>query len=602
VLVRSWAPLFALCSIASSCASERVTAPRRDQLPAPVVDIGELDLPELALVVSGFEGHRDIRVARARFEKAVQTIVEDASLAPDPETRARTLLALLHRRLLTSYDARATTLAELLDKGKFNCLSASIIYNLLAERLGLGTAGQLLPTHARSIVRIPKGDGEASIVVETTSPRGFDPSPATQAAILAQVAAPPDRTRRSLVADEGVVVSTMVLIGAMYVNRASIAQESGDLAQAEALFRRAESMPIDELMRNVLRDHRAALLSQLAADDISSGDPLRLARAYRTTFAAVALHPGDPEIRQVAQQNLRAAAERVIARAADRRDEARIDAVVEETATLGLEPHVLAGLHAFALSELARLHVARGDYDRALSAIDRALSERLSAQDNALRGTLEQNLYAALRFAAMTEAKVGNVARGLDLISRLEAVHGLSGEQRREVAQDKLNVWLLAAQQRFETGDHRGAAAIYREAARHFPGDHTIAHNLVAALERVAAPDVGAGRCEAAEELLSEIARIDPSSDYPDHARMRCMVASANERLKAGDLARAAQLLRAAHDRRPKDSIIARNLALVLVRWARSLPCEEARERIVEARALDHQGWNAKDLDLAQCE
>lgn len=589
--------LLGACAASGSPAQGRPVDPR---LAPPESAAG--DPAELALFVSGYEAPKALAAARKQLEAAVLPIVERARRERDPEARARALLRELHRAgVLGVYEARATTLAELLEAKRFNCVSASVLYNVLAERLDLRAAGQLLPTHARSIVYL----GERAVVVETTSPHGFAPDARTQARILEQVALPDAQGRRALVSDQGVIVSTPVLMGAMYVNRGSIAQEAGDLPTAEALFQRAEAMAADQAMRQVLRDQRAALLSQLAADDIASGDLERLRRAYRTTVAAVQLAPRDPEVRRVTQQNLRASAERLIARAGADEDEGEIERVRIETERYAEDAAHRAGLRAFALSEVARLAAEQGRFDRAIEAIEAALAERLEAQDRDLQGTLQQNLYATLRLAAASEARAGNLDRGLQLIERLIGDPALTRDQREAAVQDKLHLRLVAAQQRYQAGDHAGAAALYRAALREFPADATARHNLIASLERLAAPEVNAGRCAAAAALLDELRRLDPKNEYVPQAQLRCAVTAANDRLTAGDHDAAADLLRTARRALPAEAILAKNLSVVLIRWARVLEsggaCREARSKMDEARAIAAPGFSASDFALSRC-
>ena len=101
------------------------------------------------------------------------------------------------------------------------------------------------------------------------------------AGIVKDVALPVGAGDRSLVPEKGLIVPTLVLAAATYVNRGSLLQEQGDLKRAEAMFARAELLADDATMRGVLRDQRAALLTQLAVDDLLTSDPARVPPAYR---------------------------------------------------------------------------------------------------------------------------------------------------------------------------------------------------------------------------------------------------------------------------------------------------------------------------------
>lgn len=571
-------------------------------------DLGEFDLTDAALIASGYESRPGLRGARARFEALVAPIVEEVKNVPDPHERGRLLLVALHRKgaLLGAYDARATTLDAILDERRYNCVSASVLYNLLAERLDLTVTAQLLPTHARSLVRMP--GARRALVVETTSPDGFDPDPRLQAAIRAQVGGVITEGARALVPDRGAVVTTQVLIGAIYINRASIAQEAGDFAGAARLFEHGESFAQSREMARILRDQRAALLSQLAADDVLSEDRGRLDRAYRTLKAAAALDPREPQIRAAVFQNLRAAVERMIHDRADKADEPGLLALAGEGAGLGLEAAERAGMRAFALSEVARVRIDRGDFDGAVDAIEHALEEHLGPRDAGLKQTLEHNRISALRLAAVSTAKKGDLAHAMQLVERLRALPGLTAAQRREADEDLLRAIHAAGNKRLTDNDFKGAVEVYREGVRRFPADATCRQNMVAALERLAVPLVNGSKCAEASEYLDEIRTVDPASAFAMSASSRCLMARAKERLEAQDYAEAVSLMRAARQANPAEAAVVSNLAVALLRWTSSLSasgsCARAATIARELRGLAVATISPGDVKraLGQCQ
>ncbi len=581
--------------LAHACASQE---PRPVSTPPPAQSFRPpTDSVDLALIASGFEESGALADARARFEAAAEQILSRVSEVPGDVAQGRALLEALHGPdgLFSAYDARATTVGEVLERGAFNCLSSAVVYNVLAERLGLTVRAELLPTHARSLM---EARGRV-IVVETTSPGGFDPDLATQSEILSQVAGAKP-TGRTLVPDGGTAVSSVMLIGAMYVNRASVAQEAGDLAGAERLFARGEALAQDAAMRTVLRDQRAALLAQLAADDITSESPARLPRAYRTILAAAKLAPADAEIRRAVLQNLRAAAERMIARHAAEEDEVSALAVLADAVRHGLEAEDKSGLRAFAMSEVSRLRVVRGDLDGAVEAIEQALAQRLAPRDSMLKVTLEQNRVAALRLAALTSAKTGDYTKSLVLIEKLESLPGTTGAERKAYEADRLRAIQLAGQKRIEDLDYAGAAKIYREGLRLFPEDETVRHNLVAVLERIALKEAEALRCETTGDVIGEIRLLDARSPFPSQVMAKCLLGRANESLKAHDFEEAVELLEAAVRSIPSEPLLARNLSVALLRWARHDAsegrCASAWEHVRRVEALESQAFAPAEL------
>lgn len=560
-----------------------------------------IDPTDAALVASGIENAADLRAARARFESLAAPLLESLAELSDPRERGRQLLALLHQKggLLGEYDARATTLAEILERRRYNCVSASVLYNLLAERVHLSTSAQLLPTHARTLLQLP--DAPRPIVVETTSPLGFDPDVRMEASILAQVGGVVGGGARQLVPDRGSIVPTRVLIGTIYVNRASILQEAGQLGAAERLFARGEALADGAQMRRLLRDQRAALLSQLGADDVLSEDPARLQRAYRTLEAAIALEPDQAQIRAAVLQNLRAAVERLIHHISSKGREAELIALAEQAAALGMQPLERAGLRAFALSEVARLQIESGQLDAAVESIERALAQELGPGDAKLQATLAHNRISTLRLAAFAAAKEGDHARSRRHLARRASLPGQTREQLEEARADELRVLHLVGSKRIDDNQLESAAELYRDAVRRFPEDETSRHNLVAVLERLALPLIGRAECDRAAVFLEELGRLDPKSRFPVNARVRCLTKSAEERLGARDYAAAVALMRAARDTNPGEPSVRDNLAIALLGWLRSL-AKEGRCAEVSRLARELRGLGAATVTPAELE
>lgn len=545
------------------------------------------DLLDLALLASGFDDAGRRAAARETVEARLRPIVAEVTALPDVDSRASALLESLHRKWLRQYDARATTVVELLADGRYNCLSAAVLYNLAAERAGIDASGELLPTHARSIVKMRSGH---SVVVEATSPHGFNPDPKTQSAILAQVATPPEPGQRAIVADSGARVPSLVLAGTIYVNRASLAQESGELARAEQLFARAEALAGTAETRVVLRDQRAALMTQLAATDLISRDPARVGRAYATMLAVVRLGSSDAAVRATAEHNTRAAAERMIAAHADRGREDGVSDILRDLAKVPLSAPVSAALRAFAWSEIGRLRAQRGDMEGTLAAIDRGLEAELGAGDAHLASVLRENRFATLRRFALSTAKSGQLERSLEIVRRLESLPGLTPEQREEAAQDRARVFQLGAEARFTAGDVAGAVKLYRQAHALAPADETARHNLVAGLQQLTVEAVNGGRCGDVRAELDEIRRTAPGDAYPDKADARCLLLEANTRLEANDAAGAVERLRKAQRLRPDDTTVRTNLGLGLLALSRAhllaRDCPASRTALAEAKSL----------------
>lgn len=71
---------------------------------------------------------------------------------------------------LSGYDAGQSQLSAIFQSGRYNCISSSLLYIVMARQVGLEANGVILPSHAFVDITLP--DGEI-VSVETTSPRGF---------------------------------------------------------------------------------------------------------------------------------------------------------------------------------------------------------------------------------------------------------------------------------------------------------------------------------------------------------------------------------------------------------------------------------------------
>ncbi len=87
------------------------------------------------------------------------------------ERLTRDVFESLHRELLTKpYDIDCTELGKVFATGHFNCVSATILFNVLAEKVGLDVCALEMPGHALSRVKF----GGTSMNLETTCPNWFE--------------------------------------------------------------------------------------------------------------------------------------------------------------------------------------------------------------------------------------------------------------------------------------------------------------------------------------------------------------------------------------------------------------------------------------------
>ena len=125
---------------------------------------------EAALVAGGVD---DIATLHRYTEKAAALADElrsSETLSGKPARQAEAIFEFMHRRILHGgYDLAYTDLRRVLDEGRFNCVSATVLFNYLAGECGLECRGLEMPGHAMS--RVVLADGPLDI--ETTCPRWF---------------------------------------------------------------------------------------------------------------------------------------------------------------------------------------------------------------------------------------------------------------------------------------------------------------------------------------------------------------------------------------------------------------------------------------------
>jgi len=174
----------------------------------------EHTLLRAALVASGAGDMRTVRRYEDRMAALAGALSRSGSVTGTPRQRAQAIFEFLHRESLGGgYQLDATDLRLALDQGRFNCVSASVLFNCLAEEFGLTARGLETPGHALSRLILPEG----SLDVETTCPSWFQllGDPEQQAEVVEQTLGfrPPHK------ASDLREVSAVELVATIYYNR-----------------------------------------------------------------------------------------------------------------------------------------------------------------------------------------------------------------------------------------------------------------------------------------------------------------------------------------------------------------------------------------------
>ena len=191
-----------------------------------------------ALVASGVEDVDCLCRYQQKAAALADELRRSGKLTDEPRQRAEAVFQFMHERILHGgYDLAYTDLRRVLDDGRFNCVSATVLFNYLACELGLDCHGLQMPGHAMSQVSLPDG----TLDVENTCPRWFcrKGDPQQQAAVVGQTigtAAAADRSKARQ-------VSAIQLAAMIYYNRG--VDLLGEKRFAEAARANAKALRLD---------------------------------------------------------------------------------------------------------------------------------------------------------------------------------------------------------------------------------------------------------------------------------------------------------------------------------------------------------------------
>ena len=192
------------------------------------------DLFRAAMVAEGIRDIEFIRAQEARLDALVANVLTSFRSSGDttPQALTRVLFEAMHKELLTQpYDLHCTELSKVMRTGHFNCVSATVLFNCLAEKAGLDVTALEMPGHALSRVKFAGG---AFLNIETTCPVWFDlqseqerrqatlarvsPSLATPNPLMAQNAVPATPEPAVDLASQYREISPVQLVATIYYN------------------------------------------------------------------------------------------------------------------------------------------------------------------------------------------------------------------------------------------------------------------------------------------------------------------------------------------------------------------------------------------------
>jgi tetratricopeptide (TPR) repeat protein len=194
------------------------------------------DLLSAALIACGVHDPAMLEHYAAVFQQFVERRTAERCVELSPQARAAMLLESLHRELLSGgYDRCCTDLPAVFDQGRFNCVSATILWQCLSERFDLDSTVCELPGHMNARLLI----GGGPVEVETTCPRWFAlaDDPAGRRRALQQANGQPAAELGSIR-----FLDTAGVIAAIYYNRGIDLLEATHYAEAVAANAKAHRL------------------------------------------------------------------------------------------------------------------------------------------------------------------------------------------------------------------------------------------------------------------------------------------------------------------------------------------------------------------------
>ncbi|MFH1269292.1 MAG: tetratricopeptide repeat protein, partial [Planctomycetota bacterium] len=235
-----------------------------------------------ALVASGVVDRDLLLNYQMQVAWLADELKQSGKMTGPPRQKAQALFEFLHRRVLVGgYRLDSTSLTLALDEGRYNCVSASVLFNCLAARFGLSAGGLEIPGHAMSRLALPDG----TLNVETTCPGWFRlmDDPRKQAELVERTLGL--RPGGGNASGEPREVTDVELVATIYYNRG--VDLLGEKRFAEAVAANAKALRLD-LASTTARGNLLATLNNWAIDLDTAG---RHAEAIELLRRGIALDP-----------------------------------------------------------------------------------------------------------------------------------------------------------------------------------------------------------------------------------------------------------------------------------------------------------------------
>ena len=133
-------------------------------------ELNEFSRIEAAFIISGADSNFRLQHGLTWYNELADDIQAKNLIGYDRIPSAEKLFLYLHTTWLKQYQLKATTLFDILERKEYNCVSATVLYNLLCDEVGLSTEAFETPTHVYTIFT----NVTQQVMVENTTSMGFN--------------------------------------------------------------------------------------------------------------------------------------------------------------------------------------------------------------------------------------------------------------------------------------------------------------------------------------------------------------------------------------------------------------------------------------------
>jgi tetratricopeptide (TPR) repeat protein len=505
-------------------------------------------LADAALIAAGVHTGAQRGVYLQKLDALAQMARKETAECATPKAKAERLLLWMHTIPLNGgYHPTQSSLATLLDYHSFNCVSATLLFNLLAKELNLDVRALEVPTHVFSILYW--GGGVCD--VETTSPWGVDPlgNPAIIRRLLAEkklvyVSQHNPALRRE--------VRDLGLVALIYYNRGVLYNQEKKYAEAlQAFF---SCLSLDPEFSQAVHNALASLNNW----SLALIDEKKYPEAVRVVTAGMELVPQDIGF----QDTRRLIYTRWVEETLERGDSENALAILREAARVDPQGE-FDRRQALVFTQPAARLVAKKQWARALE-LAAAGRERLPETAQSELDFWRQETYQTWMRSAMDRQDYAEAAQAMEV-----ALHEDPGN--REHAQNLafvVQTWACASYQKHGRAE---AEALLGRYHAQYPGD--LMAQAAAGYTGAVLADLRdhSGYAGKALAVVAECEPLLPASREISDLLQGLYEQAAQEQVQKKDFAAALDIYRRAQRRFPQDSHWLKGEDAVRDEWIRAL-------------------------------